>query len=265
MESLDLLASIGDKIALGFTAIATIMTIVTTFTASRSFSKDKAKIENLHNEYLKQKNINYYSVGSASGRATVKKNNKDSDKSISDKSTKTTEIVGDETNDMLNLYHQQGLSQSRFSFYFSLVFAAFGFMVIISSILFIDKSSSFFEQGKAFISLVSGIIIDSVSALFFVQSNKSRELMVEFFEKLRADQKIEESLTLAKEIDNSLIRDRLKTILSLNFASTANIKELLPFVLINEHTDIHETENNSFGKEINTPIENNIKVKENES
>lgn len=70
-------------------------------------------------------------------------------------------------------YHQQSISQSRISFWFSLFFASIGFLIIAKSIFaFSDKTG--------YIGIVAGTIIDVVSALFFYQSNKARQLMSEF-------------------------------------------------------------------------------------
>lgn len=131
---------------------------------------------------------------------------------------------------LLKQYHAQGLGQSRISFWFSLIFAACGFAVIVLSILNVDNSKSILTQPSSIISLISGTIIDAVSALFFVQSNKSRELMSTFFEKLRADRKIEESLKLADSITDENLRSKLKMILSLHFAEIVTSDNIVSLV-----------------------------------
>lgn len=131
---------------------------------------------------------------------------------------------------LLKQYHAQGLGQSRISFWFSLIFAACGFAVIVVAILNVDKDKSLLTQPNAIISLISGTIIDAVSALFFVQSNKSRELMSTFFEKLRADRKIEESLKLADSITDENLQSKLKMILSLHFAEIVTSDNIVSIV-----------------------------------
>jgi hypothetical protein len=131
---------------------------------------------------------------------------------------------------LLKQYHSQGLSQSRVSFWFSLIFAALGFAVIVIAILAANKDKSFWEQSNSIISLLSGTIIDAVSALFFVQSNRSRELMANFFEKLRADRKIEESLKLCDEIPDDYLRSKLKLVLSLHFAEITPSDNIISMV-----------------------------------
>lgn len=119
---------------------------------------------------------------------------------------------------LLSEYHAQGLAQSKISFWFSLVFASIGFIVIIVTLLTMDRSIAVTEQGKTFVGLIAGTIIEAVSALFFVQSNKARLLMVEFFDRLRTDRKFDESLKIADTISDQEVQSRLKVLLSLDFA-----------------------------------------------
>ena len=88
---------------------------------------------------------------------------------------------------LLREYHAQGIAQSKISFWFSLVFAALGFGVIVSGLLALQADKEISKQAGSFIDMLAGTIIDSVPALFFVQSNKARQLMSEFFDKLRID------------------------------------------------------------------------------
>lgn len=127
-------------------------------------------------------------------------------------------------NALMEEYHAQGLSQSRISFWFSLVFASLGFAIIALSIgVFLQgnpaASGGWLESaGKPVFTLVAGTIIDAVSALFFVQSNRARQLMTEFFDKLRIDRKLDEALQLMKDIDDPVIASRIKGIVALTFS-----------------------------------------------
>jgi hypothetical protein len=122
---------------------------------------------------------------------------------------------------LLGRYHEQGIQQSRISFWFSLIFASIGFAVIISSVLAIDRGASLTQQGRAWITLVSGTIVEAVSALFFVQSNRARRLMADFFERLRSDRKLEEALSLAKGVSDKPLKSRLQAVISLRLADVA--------------------------------------------
>ncbi len=135
---------------------------------------------------------------------------------------------------LLREYHAQGLAQSKISFWFSLIFASLGFAVIVIAILTMEKGVQLTQQGRSFITLIAGTIIDVVSALFFVQSNKARQLMTEFFDKLRADRKLEESLNLASQVPDPILQSRLKIIIAMNLADVKSSEALLPSIIVTQ-------------------------------
>lgn len=138
---------------------------------------------------------------------------------------------------LLKEYHTQGLAQSKFSFWFSLIFASVGFMVIIMGILSIDRNAQFTLQGQPFFTLMAGTIIDAVSALIFVQSNKARQLMTDFFDKLRTDRKLEEAMKLTEQISDAGLQTRVRVLLALNFVDRKSSDEFLCSVLnIDNHS-----------------------------
>ena len=67
---------------------------------------------------------------------------------------------------LLQEYHSQGLAQSRVSFWFSLIFASIGFVVIMIGLLNVQSQKQISQQSSSFISLIAGTVIDAVSALF---------------------------------------------------------------------------------------------------
>ena len=108
-------------------------------------------------------------------------------------------------------YHAQSISQCRVSFWFSIIFATIGFSLIATSVFaYSDKSG--------YLGVIAGAVVEAVAALFFVQSNKARKLMSEFFDRLRQDRKLEESLNLCDAIDDEFVRNSLRLKLSLFFA-----------------------------------------------
>ena len=139
---------------------------------------------------------------------------------------------------LLREYHAQGLAQSKISFWFSLIFAALGFAVIVSAIFTLQPGEHLLEQGRTFITLIAGTVIDAVAALFFVQSNKARQLMVDFFDRLRNDQKLEESLRLAVAIEDPELKGRLHTLLSLSFADIKPTDGFLSSMLGMQQKDV---------------------------
>lgn len=148
-------------------------------------------------------------------------------------------------NALMREYHAQGLSQSRVSFWFSLTFASLGFAIIALSVgIFLqgmDKPSAGWldTAGKPIFTLIAGTVIDAVSALFFVQSNKARQLMTEFFDKLRVDRKLDEALKLMSEILDPIIASRIKGIVALAFSEVSTDKAILNAMLSkSEHPDL---------------------------
>jgi hypothetical protein len=78
------------------------------------------------------------------------------------------------------------------------------------------------------------VIIEAVSALFFVQSNKTRQLMTEFFDKLRSDRKLDESLQLMANIPSDVISSRLRAVVALHFAEVKLDHESIKYLLADD-------------------------------
>lgn len=123
---------------------------------------------------------------------------------------------------LMREYHSRGLAQSTQSHWFSLISATIGFGVIISAVI-VSLTSNDVKSGATAAQLIAGTIIESVSGLFFVQSNKARELMVAFFDKLRDDRKLDESLALARGMDVGDVKNRLNSVLALSFSGNSDI------------------------------------------
>lgn len=129
---------------------------------------------------------------------------------------------------LLKDYHAHGLAQSRVAFQFSLVFASLGFLLIAGSVV----AALFQDARDATVpALVSGTVIEAVSGLFFVQSNRARAVMTSFFEKARVDRSLTEALRLAEEVPDPLIRSRLQTVLSLRLAKAEATDDVLRTVM----------------------------------
>jgi len=114
----------------------------------------------------------------------------------------------------LSEYYSQVLSQSKISFWFSLIFASIGFTVILlGAFTFVQNNI-----GSSVVTMISGVIIDSISALFFVQSKSAQKSMSEFFEKLRLDRGISDSKEICETISDHSTKDALKVQLALHLA-----------------------------------------------
>ena len=76
------------------------------------------------------------------------------------------------------------------------------------------------EKSLAILGVIAGTIIDAIAGLFFVQSNRARELMVQFFDRLRADRKLDEAIRLAETVPDATAKSALLRELSLLLASS---------------------------------------------
>lgn len=150
----------------------------------------------------------------------------DSSGTIAEESSESSQMS---TNSILTGYYLQVLRQSSISFMYSLIFAAIGFIVIVISIFPdafqtpigpTDRPDQIEERRPAdkWPGLISGIVIEAVSALIFVQTNNARRTMIEFSEKIRLDRKLDESLELIDRIPNQKIQSKVKALLVLNFS-----------------------------------------------
>ena len=110
-------------------------------------------------------------------------------------------------------YHQQRLSQSKWAFRLSFLGSIAGFCVIVWSVY---KGAKLGDAQWA--GIVSGVIVEGVSALFYSLSNKANEKISEFFIELTKDANIENAIKLANEIEGTQTKDELKVKLALYLA-----------------------------------------------
>ncbi|MBH5144212.1 MULTISPECIES: TRADD-N-associated membrane domain-containing protein [Rhodococcus erythropolis group] len=119
---------------------------------------------------------------------------------------------------LLKEYHARSLTQSQLSFRFALGAAVFGFVFILFSVGTVAVGG-YDQVGVAGMQLGAGVVVESVAGLFFVLSNQSRTMLGAFFDKLREDRKLDESLRLARELpESSPVRDRLQAALAIQLA-----------------------------------------------
>lgn len=108
-------------------------------------------------------------------------------------------------------YHAQRLTQSKWSFWLSIAGGIIGFCVLIWSIRY-----GVVNDNPEWGGIVSGVVIEAVSALFYTLSNNANEKISEFFEELTKDSNVKEALKLSDNIDNTEIKDQLKVKLALH-------------------------------------------------
>jgi hypothetical protein len=116
---------------------------------------------------------------------------------------------------LLREYHAQGLGQAKISFRFSMVFATLGFAMIVYAVI---ADSVGFYHGSSGVPLIAGAIVEAVGGLFFVQSNRAQKQMLQFFDRLRLDRRLEEALKIAETIPDDTLESRLKVMLALELS-----------------------------------------------
>ncbi|MFQ1872996.1 TRADD-N-associated membrane domain-containing protein [Aeromonas veronii] len=126
-------------------------------------------------------------------------------------------------------YYSQILSQSKTSFWFSLIFASLGFAtIVIAAFLYTDAN------GMATVAqFIAGIIMDAVAGLFFVQSRNAQRSMGEFFDKLRKDRLHMESKIITEKINSEQAKDALRLHLSLHYAEVQNAEAIAKHITEN--------------------------------
>lgn len=145
---------------------------------------------------------------------------------------------------LVNEYHTRSLSQSQISFFFSIGAATVGFAFILVSAVTAGLGGGD-QVDVALVQGVGGVVIEVVAALFFRMSNQSRVLLVDFFDKLRADEQSREAVEIGQAMSaDSPTRDRLLAALAIQFAGVDKsvLKEVLP-----APAALHEPGSNAVG------------------
>lgn len=123
-------------------------------------------------------------------------------------------------------YYAQVLVQSKISFWFSLIFASLGFLIIVVAAFMYSGTDS----GSTIARFIAGAVVDAVAALFFVQSRNAQQSMADFSDKLRRDRNHVEARKLCESLETARARDALRLRLSLHYAevsSSENASEII--------------------------------------
>lgn len=119
-----------------------------------------------------------------------------------------------ETEQMKKEYHKQRLWQSKMAFWLSFGGSIAGFLVIIVSVIY-----GMYTNNNQWPGVVSGMVVEAVSALFYTLSNRANEKISEFFKELTVDSKIKNALELAREIEGEdNVKNQLFVKLSLHLS-----------------------------------------------
>ena len=116
-------------------------------------------------------------------------------------------------------YHEQRLSQSKWAFRLSFWGSIFGFLVILQGI----RNSTGLNYVE-WAGIISGSVIEAVSALFYGLSNKANEKITEFFVELTKDSNIKSAISLCDKVKDNDVRDSLLVKLSLHLSGISEEK-----------------------------------------
>lgn len=141
----------------------------------------------------------------------------DSERRSSTAGTESTFSLNNNTvltdEEMKQNYHVQRLNQSRIAFRLSFWGSIAGFIVIVAGIIM-----SICIKDIAWIEVVSGAIIEVVSALFFYLSDRANEKISEFFLELQKDSDKKNARDLTMKITDEKIKNELIVKLALHLS-----------------------------------------------
>ncbi|MFI2301010.1 hypothetical protein ACH5AL_19470 [Actinacidiphila glaucinigra] len=126
-----------------------------------------------------------------------------------------TLVEPDAQEEMLREIYSHGLAQAKLSFFVSLVFATCGSVVLLSGVvLAIANSTGEGQKYAAITTQTSGVVINLLAGVFFLQSNRARKDMGEQGVMLREDSKSGRNLkaagVLVDGISDGELRDKVR-------------------------------------------------------
>jgi len=124
------------------------------------------------------------------------------------------------------------LAQAKATFVISLTAAVVGFVFILFGlgVVLYTMLTAGHATGDGLLtqsgilgaaSTVSGIVTEAVAVLFFRQTDRTRQVMLDTFDRLREDRKLDEVLWFLKDEDSALgaeVRETVAALVSLKFA-----------------------------------------------
>jgi hypothetical protein len=125
---------------------------------------------------------------------------------------------------IMEKYSALNLAQSRTSFIASIVFASLGFLVILSGVAVVIFKLGTLES--ATIPALSGAVVETVGGLLFAINKRTQKVMLEFYNKLRSDHRVEHAIEIAKELPDRHMGSSLQVLLALQFVEAEGVVDL---------------------------------------
>lgn len=114
---------------------------------------------------------------------------------------------------LIDGYHRQALSQAKIQFWFSVAAATVGFSWIMYAATTIEPSNF-----ATYLTTLPGVIIDAVAVLFFKQAEDTRQRATELYDRLRDDNRDNQSILMVKEIPDEQIKSITQAQIALHMA-----------------------------------------------
>ena len=131
----------------------------------------------------------------------------------------------DAIEDLIRSHHEQALAQASIQFWSSLIASIIGFVFIVLMILFANNSQWY----EYILKVIPGVIIEAVSYLFFKQSSETRARASDFLNRLRNDEQISKSITIADSIGNDELKSLIKAKIALHICGINELQDLNDF------------------------------------
>lgn len=165
----------------------------------------------------------FYSKKSESRRLILLNELADVKDEVSSTFNEITTQLSDNVDQLIEEHHRQALKQATIQFWFSLISAVIGFIIIII-IIFIANSTLWYEYT---LKLIPGLIIEAVSALFFSQSKHTRETSSDFLNRLREDRRYVKSISIVETITDEKLKSGVKAKIALRMSNVDTENEFL--------------------------------------
>lgn len=118
---------------------------------------------------------------------------------------------------LIENYHKQALSQASILFWFSLGASIFGFIFILI-MLFSNTTEIWYEY---IVKSTPGIVMETISVLFFKQARETRERATDFFAKLNYEKQIDKSIAIANTIEDMNVKSNIKAQIALQIIGSS--------------------------------------------
>ena len=140
---------------------------------------------------------------------------------------------------LITSYHEQALQQSKIQFWFSVIAATVGFILITYMVI----TSSTITSLDFLLKNLPGIAVEVVAGLFFSQARETRKRATDLYDRLRTDKQQAKAISITNTIDDTKLKSAVLAQISLHMSgltktsvdSTSVISEVLKLDTVHEN------------------------------